>query len=82
MTLALTVTGVRGHQMIVEYLPGYRPPIVVIDRDVLAVPEIVVDDLSRAAHVLLRPVLDMLWNAGGWPRSPHYDKDGLLTLVR
>ena len=39
-------------------------------------PEIVVDDLSTPAEPLLKPTLDLVWNACGVPSSPYFDADG------
>jgi len=71
MMLALALTGVKGLRLFPHSDGLYALPIQ-IDRDVLLIPEIVVDDFSRPPDVILHPILDMMWNAGGWPGSPHY----------
>jgi hypothetical protein len=48
------------------------------DRDPIMVPEVVVEDTITPPDVTLKPVLDMLWNAGGWAGSPSY-LDGKWT---
>ncbi len=47
-----------------------------VDRDVIVVPEVVVEDVSEDADWVLQEVFDMMWNAGGWAGSPHYGEDG------
>ena len=47
-----------------------------IDRDVLALPEHVVDDFSLSATKIMQPVFDMIWNAAGQEKSPYYDAEG------
>jgi hypothetical protein len=47
-----------------------------IERDVLMLPEIVVEDLSTRAAPLLKPVLDLVWNACGYPASLYFDDAG------
>jgi hypothetical protein len=42
----------------------------------LILPEVVVDDLSAEAMVVLRPLFDMVWNAYGFGRSLNYDQNG------
>jgi hypothetical protein len=44
------------------------------DRDLVVLPEIVAHEPGQPdqADVILRPLLDTLWQAAGWPRSPHY----------
>jgi hypothetical protein len=54
----------------------FRAIAVRVDRDRVLVPDIVVEDLSKSADVFARPVLDMLWQAGGYAGSPHYDDNG------
>jgi hypothetical protein len=43
-----------------------------IDRDVFLSPDSGVIDLTVPADVALRPLLDIIWNGGGWPGSPNY----------
>jgi hypothetical protein len=47
-----------------------------IDRDVLMLPEIVVEDLSASPGPLLKSTLDMVWNACGLSASPFFDTLG------
>jgi len=47
----------------------------VIDRDVLMLPEIV-EDLSIPAASLLKPALDLVWNACGFSSPPYFDAAG------
>ncbi len=55
---------------ILSQIPGFKPP--GFDRDPVVVPEAVANDLEPPPDVVLRPLFDALWNAAGWPRSPHY----------
>ena len=46
------------------------------DRDIVAPPEIQVEgEPDDWAHEL-RPLCDLIWQAGGWDRSPFFDKTG------
>jgi hypothetical protein len=47
-----------------------------IDRDVLMLPEIVVEDVSAGVGPLLKPTLDLVWNACGHAASPYFDTTG------
>jgi hypothetical protein len=47
-----------------------------IDRDVLLLPEIVVEDLATPIGPLLKPALDLVWNACGQASSPYFDAAG------
>lgn len=47
-----------------------------IDRDVLLVPEVVVEDFNVASDQVMKPIFDAVWNAAGWPGSHNYDNAG------
>ena len=72
--VGLTLSGVQGRKIFGGPWP-YGEIDAKFDRDILIVPEVVIDDLSIRADLALRPILDMVWNAGGWTQSPSY-KDG------
>jgi len=48
----------------------------VIDRDVLPLPEIVLEDLSGEPGLILRPIFDSVWQSAGFNGSFNYNKDG------
>ncbi len=76
--LMLSLTGVKGYEMLVGSMLasyGLRP----IDRDDLILPAARIDDLrpDRAGvELLLRPLLDAVWNACGRAGSPNFDEEG------
>jgi hypothetical protein len=82
LILMITLQGVRGARLGVA--PGSFDDPPKIDRDVLELPECVVEqygtdvDYQRAA----RPAFDALWNAGGFANSKHFDASGKWTLPR
>lgn len=45
-------------------------------RDLIVLPEVLVEDYSQEAATVLRPALDVLWQAAGRPQSPYYNDDG------
>ncbi len=47
-----------------------------IDRDMLLLPEIVVENYDVSAENVLKPVFDSVWNACGFSRSFNYDEAG------
>lgn len=47
-----------------------------IDRDMLVLPEIVLESFEVNAAESMRPIFDSVWNAAGWPRSMNYDESG------
>jgi len=47
-----------------------------IDRDVLAIPDVLLETVSYDAATILRPIFDTVWNAAGWEQSPNYNGEG------
>jgi hypothetical protein len=47
-----------------------------IDRQVLFLPEALIDDLSVEPSAILTPLFDMIWNAAGYEKSFTSDSDG------
>jgi len=80
--LLLNLVGVTGYDMAVA--PGLimrfeRTP---IDRDLLLLPEVLIENLDYDVPQALRPVFDALWNAAGLPRSLNYDEGGNWRIAR
>lgn len=48
----------------------------VIDRDSVLSPDILIEDLTFEPDVVLRPILDFLWQSAGVAGSPNYGADG------
>ena len=66
---------VKGYSMAV----GSRFPTadrICIDRDILLLPEIVLDSYEVRAEKVLRPSFDSVWNACGFSRSFNYNDNG------
>jgi Putative DNA-binding domain len=73
----LTLIGVKGLQMAKGSLLYYEPGI--IDRDLISLPEIVIEDFDIDVARLLQPMFDAMWQASGIERSPNYDENGNRT---
>jgi len=74
MMVALTITNVRGYHMPLERSFVGRSFGIAMDRDVLMLPDTVVEDLGKPTDVILKPIMDIMWQAGrltslrpGWP---------------
>jgi hypothetical protein len=48
-----------------------------LNRDILALPEIYIDNFKTDVPTLMRPVFNMLWNAFGFQRCEMYDGQGV-----
>jgi len=82
IVVMITLQGVRGARLGVNPKPLDDLP--VITRDVLELPEIVIEQYGTEADYqrTLRPAFDALWNTGGFARSKHFDKDGNWRLPK
>ncbi|MBF8303760.1 MAG: Divergent domain protein [Dehalococcoidia bacterium] len=72
----LTLLGVKGYSMAVDRSRFFRDEVHTIDRDVLLLPEIVIESYDDIAEDVLRPCFNSIWNACGFPRSLNYDDTG------
>lgn len=70
----LSITGVKGARIPTE--DYFRDENRTIDRDVLMLPECIIDDLSTDSAMVLRPIFDLVWNASGFVRSFNFDSNG------
>lgn len=75
LVLTATFTGVRGYRIWISPA-AFDDEGTEIDRDVLLLPEIVVNDYNDNLPLLLKPVFDTVWNAGGMSGSVNYDPEG------
>ncbi len=74
LAIIVTLTGVKGYRM---YVGGLRFDTgVPIDRDLLLIPEVIVEGYNVNVGRALRPVFDAMWSAAGYPGSFSYDHDG------
>lgn len=74
--LYLSMTGVKDYFLgSSRYQQRYGEPNKV-DREVIALPEIVLENLDASPRKILKPAFDMIWNACGYERSGNYGQDG------
>jgi hypothetical protein len=82
MMMALTLTAVHGSKILPSVTTAGPVNEETLDRDAVSIPEIVVQDPSAPADRSLKPLFDMMWNAGGSPWSPFYAPTGERTPSR
>lgn len=75
----LTLLGVKGYSMAVDTSRFWIDEIHTIDRDVLPLPEVIVENYDVRAEQVLKLCFDSIWNACGFPRSFNYDDKGEWT---
>ncbi len=75
ISVMLTLMDAQGAGMEVDryrYKESGHP----IDRAVVAIPDILIDNMNANIGKELRPAFDAIWNACGWPQSINYDDNG------
>ena len=72
----LSLLGVAGYGMGVSQHRFFGNPGYPIDRDVLIMPEILIENYEADVGRALRPAFDSVWNAAGWSGSINYDQTG------
>ncbi len=72
LALLLSLIGVRGLTMALDVRwMAYRPH--AIDRDLLLLPEVIIDSADKTAQENLAPLFLMIWQAAGFDRNYNYD---------
>lgn len=72
----LTLLNVKNYYM---YVDKFKYPFIkhhAIDRDILLLPEAIIENYNDSADKVLKPCFDAIWNACGFPESFNYDKNG------
>lgn len=71
----LTITGVKGYELYADpmrrFTTGHK-----IDRDVLYLPDVLLENYDLEPQTILKPVFDSVWNACGYKRSFNYSENG------
>lgn len=72
--IMLSLLGVKDYVMAVSQRRSFNDghP---IDRDMLVVPEGLIETFEAPPDKTLRPILDAVWNAAGWPGTINFDED-------
>ena len=72
--IMLSLLGVKDYVMAVSQRRSFNDghP---IDRDMLVVPESLIEIFEAPTDKTLRPILDVVWNAAGWPGTINFDEE-------
>ena len=74
-----TLVGVKGATIALKFLAHPHQSYDPIDRDMLVIPEVILESLDEDVVSALRPIFDTIWNAAGWEGCAFYDDSGRLT---
>ena len=72
----LTLLGVKGYRMGLSRKWWPRQGVHTIDRDIIEVPEVMVENYDVEPPLVLKPCFDSVWNACGFERSLNYTATG------
>ena len=77
IAIFLTLIGVKGWRMSSDWniFSGIHMP-TLIDREILQLPETLVEEYDTKPQDILRPIFDFIWNACGYERSANFDEAG------
>lgn len=74
--ISLTVTGVKGFKMAYNDYNEDEHGGEQIDRDILMLPEDVIENFDIDEKKILRPMFDSIWIACGYEKSANFDEQG------
>jgi hypothetical protein len=71
-----TMYGVRAVELAID--PRFRnyPLEYKFDRDVIFLPEVLIEDLGKPAAGIMKPLLDGMWQAAGMEGCHYFDGEG------
>ncbi len=73
--LFLTLLNVKDYYMYVDPSRYHFIERHAIDRDILLLPETIIENYNDIPDKILKPCFDAIWNACGFPNSFNYDKE-------
>jgi Putative DNA-binding domain len=76
----LSLSDVKGYDMLVKNEEGFISKSYGIDREILVLPEVAVERFEVNHAGILKPIFDMIWNACGWEKSLNYDEKGNWSI--
>jgi hypothetical protein len=76
LLIMLTLIGVKGYNVIRGTIIFPTREDRSIDRDVLMIPEVLLETFERNLDKSVRPIFDAIWNAAGFARCMNFDEQG------
>lgn len=76
IVIFLTLIGVKDWEMDVDRIRFRSNDYYKIDRDILQLPETIIESYDIEPKDILRPMFDLIWNACGFKRSYNFNETG------
>lgn len=80
VVIFLTMMGVKGYSM--ATVRFFEEESKTIDRDILQLPEVLIETYNIKPEIVLKPTFDTIWNACGLAKSLNYDENGAWNPQR
>lgn len=75
----VTLIGVRGYKMALRN-NLWDDELPTIDKNLLNLPEILIEDYDTKPEHILLPCITAVWNACGFPKSQNFDENDNWTI--
>jgi len=72
----LSLLGVKGRRLYLDQMTAFSSQQHPVDRDVVLLPELFLEEYGGEPTQVLRPVFDALWQSAGFPGSLNYNEQG------
>lgn len=79
ISIALTLVNVHNYSISGSQFPSFPSP--PLDRELLAIPETIVESYSIEVPRIMKPLFDVLWQSRGRDRSDSFDEEGNCRLT-
>ena len=76
IVLFLTLIGVEGYELAIDRIRFWPMKSEKIERDILLLPEALIESYDVKTPAILRPIFDSVWNSCGFAKSFNYDSSG------
>ena len=73
LVIMLAFSGVKDYRLENTYGGTFGHP---IDRDILILPEVVIENYKGDIDTIMKPIFDAMWNAAGMQKAITYDETG------
>lgn len=76
LAIMLALIDVRDYTMSRKDFLGFTSGGAPFDREMLLPQEVLIDEYSADVSLIMRPLIDEIWNAAGFNESPYYKSGG------